>query len=101
LILAAIAAFIFYELPGINDVPAAKAQGGPLEIRIDAHQFYWQFTYPGGAVSIDEMHVPVNRVVRVDIYSHDVVHSWWIPSLQRRYAGFWVPHIQRLIDVGP
>jgi cytochrome c oxidase subunit 2 len=85
LILAAIAGFIFYELPGINDVPAAKAQGGPLEIRIDAHQFYWQFTYPSGAVSIDEMHVPVNRVVKVDIYAHDVVHSWWIPELGGKF----------------
>jgi cytochrome c oxidase subunit 2 len=85
LILAAIAAFIFYKLPGINDVPAASAQGGPLVIRIDAHQFYWQFTYPSGAVSIDEMHVPVNRVVKVDIFAHDVVHSWWIPELGGKF----------------
>jgi cytochrome c oxidase subunit II len=85
LILAAIAGFIFYELPGIKDVPAAKAQGGPLEVRIDAHQFYWQFTYPSGAVSIDELHVPVNRVVRVDIYSQDVDHSWWIPELGGKF----------------
>jgi cytochrome c oxidase subunit II len=85
LILAAIAGFIFYELPGIKDVPAAKAQGGPLVIRIDAHQFYWQFTYPSGAVSIDEMHVPVNRVVEVDLYAHDVVHSWWIPELGGKF----------------
>src|SRR6266540_4688372 len=81
LILAAIAAFIFYELPGIRDVPSARAQGGPLRVRIDAHQFYWQFTYPNNAVSIDELHVPANRVVRVDIYSQDVAHSWWIPEL--------------------
>jgi cytochrome c oxidase subunit II len=85
LILAAILAFLFYELPGIEDVPAATAQGGPLEIRVDAHQFYWQFTYPSGAVSIDEMHVPVNRVVRVDIYSQDVAHSWWIPELGGKF----------------
>ena len=85
LILAAIAGFIFYELPGIKDVPAAKAEGGPLEIRVDAHQFYWQFTYPSGAISIDELHVPVNRVVRVDIYSQDVDHSWWIPELGGKF----------------
>lgn len=85
LILAAIAGFVFYELPGIKDVPAAKAQGGPLDIRIDAHQFYWQFTYPTGAVSIDEMHVPAHRVVRVDIYSQDVDHSWWIPELGGKF----------------
>src|SRR3989442_11358230 len=29
-ILAVIAAFIFYMLPGIQDVPGAKAEGGPL-----------------------------------------------------------------------
>jgi cytochrome c oxidase subunit II len=85
LILAVIAGFIFYELPGIKDVPAARAQGGPLRIRIDAHEFYWQFTYPSGAVSIDELRVPVNRVVRVDIYSQDVDHSWWIPELGGKF----------------
>jgi cytochrome c oxidase subunit 2 len=85
LILAAIASFLFYKLPGIKDVPSAKAQGGPLEIRVDAHQFYWQFTYPNGAVSIDELHVPVNRVVRVDIRSQDVDHSWWIPQLGGKF----------------
>ena len=85
LILAAIAAFIFYKLPGIEDVPSAKAEGGPLTVRVDAHQFYWQFTYPNGSVSIDEMHAPVNRVVRVEIHSHDVDHSWWIPQLGGKF----------------
>src|SRR3954453_7852069 len=85
LILAAIAGFIFYELPGIEDVPAARAEGGPLVVRIDAHQFYWQFTYPGGAISVDELHVPVNRTVRVNIYSHDVDHSWWIPEFGGKF----------------
>lgn len=85
LILAAIAAFVFYELPGIQDVPKAQAQGGPLNIRIDAHQFYWQFSYPDGRVSINELHVPVGRVVKLDITSRDVNHSWWIPELQGKF----------------
>jgi cytochrome c oxidase subunit II len=84
-ILAVIVGFVLYKLPGIRDVPAAKAQGGPLVVRIDGHQFYWQFTYPNGAVSINEMHVPVNRVVQVDIHSQDVDHSWWIPALQGKF----------------
>ena len=85
LILAAVAAFIFYKLPGIEDIPSAKAQGGPLTIRVDAHQFYWQFTYPNGSVSIDELHAPVDRVVRVEIHSHDVDHSWWVPQLGGKF----------------
>ena len=85
LILAAIAGFLFYKLPGIQDVPAARAEGGPLVIRVDAHQFYWQFTYPNGAVSIDELRAPVHRTVRVEIDSHDVDHSWWIPELGGKF----------------
>ena len=85
LILVAILGFVFYELPGIKDVPAAKAQGGPLKIRIDAHQFYWQFTYPDGQISIDRLHAPVNRTVRVDITSQDVDHSWWVPELGGKF----------------
>jgi hypothetical protein len=27
--------------------------------------------------------------------------DWRIPQLQRRYAGHWAPHVQRLIDTGP
>src|SRR5689334_3420377 len=85
IILAGIISFVLYKLPGIENVPAAKAQGGPLRVRIDGHEFYWQFTYPNGAVSINELHVPVNKVVRVDIHSQDVDHSWWIPALQGKF----------------
>jgi cytochrome c oxidase subunit 2 len=94
LILAAILGFVFYELPGIQDVPAARAQGGPLRIRVDAHQFYWQFTYPNNAISIDELHVPVDRVVQVDIYSQDVDHSWWIPELGGKFDAIPGQHTQ-------
>jgi cytochrome c oxidase subunit 2 len=85
LILAAIAGFIFYKLPGIQDIPAAKAEGGPLTVRVDAHQFYWQYTYPNGAVAINEMHAPVNRTVRLLIRSQDVDHSWWVPALDGKF----------------
>jgi cytochrome c oxidase subunit II len=81
LILAAIAAFVFYKLPGIKNVPPASAGSGQIRVKVEAHQFYWQFDYPGGAISIDRLVVPVNGVVRLDVVSPDVAHSWWIPSL--------------------
>jgi cytochrome c oxidase subunit II len=85
LILAAIAGFVFYKLPGIKDVPKATAGNQRLEVKIEAHQFYWQFTYPSGAISIDELHAPVNRVVSIRIHSEDVDHSWWIPELHGKF----------------
>jgi cytochrome c oxidase subunit 2 len=79
-IITIIFVFVFYKLPGIADPPKANA-ADRLHIKIDAHQFYWQFTYPNGAVSIDELHLPVGRVVELSIASEDVAHSWWIPEL--------------------
>jgi cytochrome c oxidase subunit II len=85
LILAAIGGFVLYKLPGIKDVPKAGAAGEQVDVRVDAHQFYWQFSYPNGAVSIDELHAPANRIVTLAIYSHDVDHSWWIPELHGKF----------------
>ncbi len=80
-ILAAIAAFVFVKLPSIKDVPPASAGSSALKIRVEAHQFYWQFVYPGGQVSIRRMVVPVDQVVTLDIVTPDVAHSWWVPAL--------------------
>jgi cytochrome c oxidase subunit II len=83
LILVAIAIFTFYELPGIDDVPAAGAAGPQMKVDVEGKQFYWQFTYPNGVIAIDTMRVPVNRPVRLEVTSplDDVIHSWWIPAL--------------------
>jgi cytochrome c oxidase subunit 2 len=80
LILAVIAAFVFYKLPGIKDVPSARA-GESMTVKIRAQQFYWQFEYPDGQISIDRMVVPVGEVVRLEVTTPDVAHSWWIPRL--------------------
>jgi len=80
LIITVIFGFVFYKLPGISDPPAAHA-ADRLQIKVDAHQFYWQFTYPNGAVSIDELHLPVGRVAVLSLNAEDVIHSWWIPEL--------------------
>lgn len=79
-VLAVIAAFVLYKLPGIKNVPPASAGAGE-RIQIRARQFYWQFTYPGGQTSINRMVVPVHAVVRLDVTAPDVAHSWWIPRL--------------------
>jgi cytochrome c oxidase subunit 2 len=79
-ILALIAGFVLYEIPGIKNVPSASA-GNSLRVKVEAHQFYWQFDYPEGEVSINKLVVPANAVVRLDVVSPDVAHSWWIPAL--------------------
>lgn len=77
-ILAVIATVIFVELPGISNAPAAA---DPLRVTVEGHQYYWQFDYPNGARTINDLYVPVGRVVDLKVVSSDVIHSWWIPAL--------------------
>jgi cytochrome c oxidase subunit 2 len=78
IILCVIGLVVFYELPGISSAPAAA---NPLRITVEGHQYYWQFDYPNGARSINDLHAPVGQVVDLTVVSSDVVHSWWIPAL--------------------
>ena len=81
LLITVIAGFVFYKLPGIKNPPSAAAAGPHLNIRVEAHQFYWRFIYPDGNESINTLFVPVNRVVTLDVTTADVIHSWWVPAL--------------------
>ena len=83
LILAGIIAVVFYKLPGIKDIPAATAGGSKLTIHVEGRQFYWRYAYPNGAVSIDELRLPVDTPVDLVITApaYDVNHSWWVPAL--------------------
>jgi cytochrome c oxidase subunit 2 len=83
LILAGIISFVFYKLPGIKDVPDANAAGPKMTVHVEGRQFYWRYTYPNGAVSVNELRLPAGRPVDLEITApaNDVAHSWWVPSL--------------------
>jgi cytochrome c oxidase subunit II len=64
---------------------AVQATGGDrsdeLVIRVEGHQFYWEYVYPDGQISIDTLVLPVDRPVKLELVSYDVIHSWWVPEL--------------------
>ena len=78
-LLAIIVGFVFYKLPGIKNTPPASA-ADQTNIKVEAHQYYWLFKYPGGRESVNVLTVPVNQVVTLDITSADVAHSFWVPA---------------------
>jgi cytochrome c oxidase subunit II len=53
-----------------------------LNVTVVGHQFWWEFRYPDlGIVTANEMVVPVNTVIELNIESVDVAHSFWAPEL--------------------
>jgi cytochrome c oxidase subunit II len=50
-------------------------------IRAHAQQWFWTFEYPGGAQSLQVLHVPEGEHFTLAITSEDVIHSFWVPRL--------------------
>jgi cytochrome c oxidase subunit 2 len=75
-----LALFTLAKTPAVQGKGASAGREG-VRIRVEAHQFYWQYVYPGGAVSLDVLRLPVGRPVTLELVSFDVAHSWWVPEL--------------------
>lgn len=54
-----------------------------IDINVTAQTWFWTFTYPNGAES-DELHVPVNKAVRLLMRSKDVLHSFYVPAFRAK-----------------
>lgn len=66
--------------------------GKSLNIKVNGQQYLWRFTYPDGdsntlnnPFSYEEMVVPTETTVTLDIEAQDVAHSWWIPKLGGKF----------------
>jgi cytochrome c oxidase subunit 2 len=60
-------------------------------VQVTAKQFNWELAYPGldGKIGTEDdftmdndLHVPVNKTVRLLLKSRDVIHSFFIPNLR-------------------
>jgi cytochrome c oxidase subunit 2 len=115
LILIALAGLTFSKLSSIENPPNSNAAGinatedggvlyasaeqklppnkKSLNITVIGRQYIWQYIYPGSTepdglgapYSYEEMVVPTETTVTLDIVSADVVHSWWVPELGGKF----------------
>jgi cytochrome c oxidase subunit 2 len=111
-ILVVLAGFTFAALPGIRNPENSGASGfqtangvltagvtrrlppngKSLNIEVNGQQYVWRYTYPDGdtntlnnVFAYEELVVPVDTAVTLDIRAQDVAHSWWIPKLGGKF----------------
>ena len=53
-----------------------------IEIYVTGKKWFWEFTYPNGKKTIDELVVPVNQPIKLILSSSDVLHSFYLPNLR-------------------
>jgi len=65
------------------DQPDPPKDGGPvLRVHVNGQQFIWRYDYPGDSqlFSYEEMVVPTDTTIVLELEASDVIHSWWIPK---------------------
>lgn len=55
-----------------------------MEINVTARQWAWSFQYPNGAISAEELHLPVDTPIKLVMKSEDVIHSLYIPAFRTK-----------------
>jgi cytochrome c oxidase subunit 2 len=79
------ALFWYSDLRTIAATAAPAAGSGQLEVVVTGRQWFWEVAYPGtAAVTANEIHIPVRTRVELVAKSADVVHSFWVPRLNRK-----------------
>jgi len=74
----------------------SRVPDNALQVYGTGKQWMWKFQHPSGQREINELHVPVNRPVKITLASEDVIHSVFVPAfrvkmdvLPNRYKTMW------------
>ena len=80
-----VALFVVSDIFMIRTTEAPAATATKMTVLVVGHQFWWEIRYPGTrTVTANEMHIPVRTPVRVEVRTDDVIHSFWVPALNRK-----------------
>jgi cytochrome c oxidase subunit II len=79
------ALFFWSDVFVIRSSAAPSPRSTSLTVRVVGHQWWWEIRYPGTpAVTADELHIPTGTRVDVLGTTADVIHSIWLPELNRK-----------------
>ncbi len=78
----------------------AQANDGEYVVNIYGKQWWWEVHYSepeeiGGVVTANEIYVPVGKRIQLNLFTNNVIHSFWVPQLSGKMD--LIPgHINRL-----
>jgi cytochrome c oxidase subunit 2 len=82
-----LAVFVIFN-PGLKGIAELNANpNADLIVQVEARKWAWKFTYPDYNVTIEdasELVLPVDRRVKFEITSADVIHGFWIPAFRMK-----------------
>jgi cytochrome c oxidase subunit 2 len=80
-----VALFVWSDVFVITSTAAPSRSSTSLSVNIVGHDWWWEVRYPGTqVVTANEIHIPIRTRVYVSASTADVIHSFWIPELNRK-----------------
>jgi cytochrome c oxidase subunit 2 len=77
--------FVYANIHVLGATSAPAEGDAELTIEVTGHQWFWEVRYPGtDAVTANEIHIPAMTQVEVVARTDDVIHSFWVPRLNRK-----------------
>ncbi len=70
--------------PGYTPVVLSEKEGSrpDLVVQVQGMQYAWMFTYPESGLVAGELHLPLNKRVRLNMTAMDVNHAFWVPQFR-------------------
>jgi cytochrome c oxidase subunit II len=77
--------FVIANFVVIKQTEAPAATTTPITIEVTGRQWFWEVRYPGAnVVTANEIHIPARTRVNLVAVTGDVIHSFWVPQLNRK-----------------
>ena len=84
-IVALVALFAVSDVYLVGQSSPPNPRTTAMTVDVIGHQWWWEVRYPGtNAVTANEIHIPVDTRVNVVATTADVIHSFWVPALNRK-----------------
>ena len=55
---------------------------GAKVVQVVGQQWSWSFVYPEEGLTSDRLFLPVNKPVKLELTSRDVIHSFYLPAFR-------------------
>jgi cytochrome c oxidase subunit 2 len=85
ILLVSLCTYAYIVMRDIEEEPARAA--GELQVGVTGQQFTWTFEYDkpgGGKVKSAQLYLPIDKSVKFNIESLDVIHDFWVPAFRMK-----------------
>lgn len=81
-VIPTILVLVMFIVGWLGYTPSRKVPAGAMEIKVTGRMWSWTFDYPNGKYSSNILVVPQGKAIKLNLYSPDVVHSFYVPAFR-------------------